>query len=82
MQNVNGVTNRAGRRLVSLYFDSITDDDFEALRCNYCGHPILETANPLRAVVSNSGSDVRLVMGVIVQCKRCKQKYRAVLHEY
>lgn len=80
MSNEKGVTKIGSKLIVSIYLDSIIGRRFEMLRCIYCGHPILETVNKVKHIVDNPGENDNLDVGLIIQCKRCKQRYRVVLH--
>lgn len=73
--------SKLGSKLViSIYLDSKVGKRFDVIRCIYCGHPIMETNNPINSIVDNEGSNDHLNVGLIIQCKRCKQRYRVVVH--
>jgi len=77
----NAVTRLGSKLVISIYLDSRIGRRFETLRCIYCGHPIIETLNLVKQIVDNEGNDSHISVEIIIMCKRCKQRYRVVLHE-
>lgn len=77
----NELTRIGSKLVVSIYLDSRIGRRFEMVRCIYCGHPIMETTNPVKQVVDNNGTHEGLQVGIKLICKRCKQHYRVVMHE-
>jgi hypothetical protein len=81
VQSGNVVTRLGSKLIISLYLDSKVGRSFEVVRCIYCGHPVIETLNPIKQIVDNAGNNDNLKVGLLIICKRCKQRYRVVLHE-
>lgn len=77
----DSLSKLGSKLIVSIYLDSGIGRRARRVHCIYCGNPIFESNNGIRSIVDNKGDDRLLTVGLIIQCKRCKQRYRVVMHE-